>query len=120
MQLEALVKNVRNLKAITDTQLVFKSIQELQKQMEKRGQQGVDAVAKLLGAEWHWEQEANGFDVLKYQVRSTENPDTTIKVRTRDNPDHNFIFCKVRENRVLIEGWITGREDLWREDSETA
>jgi hypothetical protein len=48
--------------------------------------------------------------VLDYQVRSTENPDTTIKVRTRDNADHNFIFCKVRENRVLIEGWITGRE----------
>jgi hypothetical protein len=61
---------------------------------------GEFAVAKLLGAEWQWQKETNGFDVLQYQVRSTENPDTTIKVRTRDNPDHN----------VLIEGWITGRE----------
>ena len=54
--------------------------------------------------------------MLKYQVRSTENPDTTIKVRTRDNADHNFIFCKVRENRVLIEGWITGREVIANND----
>jgi hypothetical protein len=77
---------------------------------------GEYAVAKLLGVEWHWEQEANGFDVLKYQVRSTENPDSTIKVRTRDNADHNFIFCKVRENRVLIEGWITGREVIDNND----
>ena len=77
---------------------------------------GEYAVAKLLNAEWHWEQETNGFDVLQYQVRSTENPDTTIKVRTRDNPDHNFIFCKVRENRVLIEGWITGREVIANND----
>ena len=23
---------------------------------------------------------------------------------------HNFIFAKVRENRVLIQGWITGHE----------
>ena len=74
------------------------------------GSIGEYAVAKLLGVEWHWQQETNGFDVLDYQVRSTENPDTTIKVRTRDNPDHNFIFAKVRENRVLIQGWITGNE----------
>jgi hypothetical protein len=37
---------------------------------------GEYAVAKLLGVEWQWEQESNGFDVLQYQVRSTENPDT--------------------------------------------
>jgi hypothetical protein len=77
---------------------------------------GEYAVAKLLGAEWQWEQHDNGFDVLNYQIRSTENPDTTIKVRKRDNPDHNFIFCKVRENRVLIEGWITGHEVIAYDD----
>ena len=74
------------------------------------------AVSKLLGVEWQWQKEPSGFDVLNYQVRSTENPDTTIKVRRRDNPDHNFIFCKVRENRVLIEGWITGREVIEYDD----
>lgn len=77
---------------------------------------GEYAVAKLLGAEWQWQKHDNGFDVLNYQVRSTENPDTTIKVRRRDNPDHNFIFCKVRENRVLIEGWITGHEVIAYDD----
>ena len=50
---------------------------------------GEYAVAKLLGAEWQWEQHDNGFDVLQYQVRSTENPDTTIKVRRRDNPSRS-------------------------------
>jgi hypothetical protein len=74
------------------------------------GSIGEYAVAKLLGVEWYAGKESNGFDVLNYQVRSTENAESTIKVRRRDNPDHNFIFCKVRENRVLIEGWITGRE----------
>jgi hypothetical protein len=80
------------------------------------GALGEFAVAKLLGVEWQWQKESSGFDVLNYQVRSTENPDTTIKVRRRDNPDHNFIFCKVRENRILIEGWITGREVIEYDD----
>ena len=48
--------------------------------------------------------------VLEYQVRATENADSTLVVRPRDNPDHNYIFAKVRENRVLIQGWITGHE----------
>ena len=68
------------------------------------------AVSKLLGVEWQWERNANGFDVLEYQVRATENADSTLVVRPRDNPDHNYIFAKVRENRVLIQGWIAGRE----------
>jgi hypothetical protein len=69
------------------------------------------AVSKLFGLEWEdLTEDKDGFDVLNYQVRSTENPDTTLKVRRRDNPDHNFIFAKVRDNRVLVEGWITGRE----------
>ena len=68
------------------------------------------AVSKLLGVDWQWERNANGFDVLNYQVRATENAESTLVIRNRDNPDHNFIFAKVRENRVLIQGWITGHE----------
>ena len=68
------------------------------------------AISKLLGVEWEWERNANGFDVLEYQVRATENAESTLVVRARDNPNHNFIFAKVRENRVLIQGWITGTE----------
>ena len=68
------------------------------------------AVSKLLGVDWQWERNANGFDVLDYQVRATENAESTLVIRNRDNPDHNFIFAKVRENRVLLEGWITGQE----------
>ena len=68
------------------------------------------AVSKLLGVDWQWERNPNGFDVLNYQVRSTENPAARLLVNTHDNPEHNFIFAKVRENRVLLEGWITGAE----------
>jgi hypothetical protein len=80
------------------------------------GSLGEVAVAKVFGVDWEWQENENGFDVLEYQVRATENAENTIKVRRRDNPDHNFIFCKVRENRVLIEGWITGREVIANND----
>jgi hypothetical protein len=74
------------------------------------GSLGEVAVAKLFGVDWQWQENENGFDVLEYQVRTTENAENTIKVRRRDDPTHNFIHCKVRDNRVLIEGWITGQE----------
>jgi hypothetical protein len=67
------------------------------------------AVSKLLDYEWQWEKNPV-YDVGRYQVRSTENPAGRLLVNTHDDPTHNFIFCKVRDNRVLIEGWITGSE----------
>ena len=67
------------------------------------------AVSKLLDYEWQWTKNPV-YDVGRYQVRSTENPDGRLLVNTHDDPTHNFIFCKVRDNRVLIEGWITGSE----------
>ena len=67
------------------------------------------AVAKMFGLQWQdLEDDENGFDVLNYQVRSTENPDGLLKVRRRDNPDHKFIFARVRNNEVRIHGWSTG------------
>ena len=67
------------------------------------------AVSKLLDYEWNWTKNPV-YDVGRYQVRSTENPAGRLLVNSHDDPTHNFIFCKVRDNRVLIEGWITGTE----------
>ena len=67
------------------------------------------AVAKMFGLQWQdLDDDENGFDVLNYQVRSTENPDGLLKVRRRDNADHKFIFARVRNNEVRIHGWSTG------------
>ena len=67
------------------------------------------AVAKLLGLEWHWERQPDKYDVGRYQVRATENPSNRLLVRKNDNPADQFIFAKVYENRVLLEGWTTGQ-----------
>ena len=67
------------------------------------------AVAKLLGLEWQWEVRNDGYDVGTYQVRATENPSNRLLVRKNDNPADQFIFAKVYENRVLLEGWTTGQ-----------
>ena len=74
------------------------------------------AVSKLLGIQWQWERNPNGFDVGTYQVRATENPANRLLVRSNDNPEHNFIFVKVRENRVLIEGWTNGQRVIDNND----
>jgi hypothetical protein len=69
------------------------------------------AVAKAFGLQWEdLTEDPNGFDVLNYQVRSSENPDGLLKVRRRDNPDHKFIFARVRNNEVRIHGWSTGAQ----------
>lgn len=70
---------------------------------------GEMAVAKALGAEWlDTENDVDGYDVLNYQVRSTEKPDPELIVRSRDNPNDTFILCRVYNNKVLIYGFATG------------
>ena len=74
------------------------------------------AVAKLFGLEWHWERQPDKYDVGTYQVRATENPSNRLLVRKNDNPTDQFIFCKVHQNRVLIEGWTTGQRVIDNDD----
>jgi hypothetical protein len=74
------------------------------------------AVAKLFGLEWQWEVRNDGYDVGTYQVRATENPSNRLLVRQNDKPSHQFIFAKVHENRVLLEGWTTGQRVIDNKD----
>ena len=74
------------------------------------------AVAKLLGLEWQWEVRNDGYDVGTYQVRATENPSNRLLVRQNDKPAHQFIFAKVHDNRVLLEGWTTGQRVIDHND----
>lgn len=68
------------------------------------------SVAKLLDLPWQWEMRDDKYDVGTYQVRSTEKPDNRLLLISRDDPSHNYIFCRVRANRTLIEGWINGQK----------
>jgi hypothetical protein len=67
------------------------------------------AVSKLLGLEWQWEVRNDGYDVGTYQIRATENPANRLLVRQKDKPTDKFIFSRVHDNRVLLEGWTTGQ-----------
>ena len=69
------------------------------------------AVAKAFGVDWYdTTDDPGGFDVLHYQVRSTEREMPELIVRGRDNPDDCFILARVYKNRVLLYGWATGVE----------
>jgi len=72
---------------------------------------GEYAVAKALGEHWlDLENDRGGFDVLSYQVRSTEYPNPNLRIRKGDDENHVFILAQVKNNRVLIHGWATGYE----------
>ena len=74
------------------------------------------AVSKLLGYEWQWEVRTDGYDVGTYQIRATENPSNRLLVRQNDKPTEKFIFAKVHDNRVLLEGWTTGQRVIDNND----
>jgi hypothetical protein len=74
------------------------------------------AIAKLLDLEWQWEIRQDKYDVGTYQVRATENPSNRLLVRKNDNPTDQFIFAKVHDNRVLLEGWTTGQRVIDHKD----
>ena len=56
------------------------------------------------------------YDVGTYQVRATENPSNRLLVRKNDKPTDQFIFAKVHDNRVLLEGWTTGQRVIDHND----
>ncbi len=72
---------------------------------------GEYAVAKALGEHWQdLEADRGGFDVLSYQVRSTENTSPKLAARPNDDLNHMYILAQVYKCRVLIHGWATGYE----------
>jgi hypothetical protein len=72
---------------------------------------GEYAVAKSLGEHWQdLEADRGGFDVLSYQVRSTENTSPKLAARPNDDLNHIYILAQVYKSRVLIHGWATGYE----------
>lgn len=80
---------------------------------------GEMAVAKMFGVEWRdTENDANGKDVLDYQVRTIENPNASLRIRSHDNGNDTFILAQVHKASVLIHGQATGqyvREFGWEE-----
>ena len=57
-----------------------------------------------------------GHDVGPYQVRSTNHPEPTLKVRAKDDPNDTFILAQVgnlHQNRVRLHGWATGEYVRW-------
>ena len=80
---------------------------------------GEFAVAKMFGVEWHdLTADVNGFDVLRYQVRTVENPNAGLRVRSHDHFEHYYILAQVYKNKVLIHGYASGfavRKRDWEE-----
>lgn len=74
---------------------------------------GEYAVAKALGEHWlDLENDQGGFDVLSYQVRSSEHSTPKLRIRAGDDPNHMFILTQVKNHRVLIHGWAVGHDAL--------
>lgn len=72
---------------------------------------GEFAVCKAFGIDFvDTENDVNGADVFNYQVRSTENPDTGLRVRINDDAQDVFILALVYKNRVLIHGYSIGAQ----------
>jgi hypothetical protein len=73
------------------------------------------AVAKAFDK--HWQPATNKRladlpgDVGVYQVRSTEHLDGHLLLHPKDKPA-NYILCIVKENKVLLAGWIPLAEGL--------
>lgn len=67
------------------------------------------AVAKAFDR--HWQPATNKRladlpgDVAHYQIRSTEHRDGHLFLHPKDKPA-DYIFCVVKENKVLLAGWI--------------
>lgn len=70
---------------------------------------GEAGVCKAFGLTFEdLENDRGGFDVYRYQVRATENPETGLRVRSTDSLTDTFILAEVRRNYVLIHGYQTG------------
>lgn len=70
---------------------------------------GEAGVCKAFGLDFvDLENDRGGFDVYRYQVRSTESPTTGLRVRSTDSLSDTFILAEVRRNFVLIHGYQTG------------
>lgn len=71
---------------------------------------GEMAVAKMFGLAWlDTENDVNGCDVLDYQVRTIENPNASLRVRSHDSLTDTYILAQVRKASVLIHGYSTGQ-----------
>lgn len=71
------------------------------------------AVAKSLGRYWTplYDQPTGVADIgTRTQVRSSLNPDATLRVYERDKPDHAFILVVVKAPCFSLVGWQWGHE----------
>ena len=70
---------------------------------------GEYAVAKALGEQWvERSYDKHEFDVLQYQIRTSEQAEPMLRMRAHNNPEHIYILAQSKANRVLIHGWAVG------------
>lgn len=70
---------------------------------------GEFAVAKALGVTWNPTiGQVNQKDVGEYEVRTTELPNPVLRYRGHNDPSSTYILCGLKNNRVLIHGWLPG------------
>lgn len=82
-------------------------------QSDITGAIGEYAVCKAFGVEWlPTIGKTDQKDCLDYQVRTIEDPNGGLKVRTHDNPADLFILAQVHKNKVLLHGWLPGHRVL--------
>lgn len=69
------------------------------------------AACKALGYEWLGADPAHfkDPDCGPYQVRAIEDKTHGLLIRSRDDDDSTFILAQVKDFRVCLHGWMTGR-----------
>ena len=72
---------------------------------------GEYAVSKAFGRSWSPTiGRIDQADVAKWQVRSTESLNPKLRVRLHDHVDDLFILAQVRNHKILLHGYLPGRE----------
>lgn len=70
---------------------------------------GEFAVAKALGYEWDSTVgRIDAKDVGEFEVRTTELPVPVLRFRSHNNPRSHYILASLKNNRVLLQGWLPG------------
>lgn len=78
-------------------------------QSDINGAIGEYAVAKALGVTWNPAiGQVDQKDVAEYEVRTTELPNPVLRYRGHNDPNSTYILCSIKNNVVLIQGWLPG------------
>lgn len=67
------------------------------------------AVAKALDLPWNpTVGQVDQKDVGEYEVRTSELPNPVLRFRNHNDPRSHYILAQLKQNRVLLHGWLPG------------